>query len=350
MISSRTYSSLHYTKQVLNKVSFLRNDQLFIQKALVHPETRFIPFHDFYPFVESSTNTLLKLRGTPEVQSYLSDTVSAQLVFLGLLPSRESTFLYKARYQGTPTFALDVTTESELNSHLLNSSRYKKLGNYQDLNQLDTEESSLISQAKTYLHWLSTHKFCSLCGSPNKVIHAGTKLRCSNGLCSSNKTVSNVSFPRTDPVAITAIANTDFSKVLLCKSGAPRNKGRNMYACVSGFVEPGETVENAAAREVWEETGLNVDNVDVVVTQPWPFPNNLMLGCIARVNENQDISLTHDCELEDARWVDIKTMHTLLNNKEDHLGVLRDGKTNIAVPNAKTIAHLLLKHVVDRGA
>ena len=151
--------------------------------------------------------------------------------------------------------------------------------------------------------------------------------------------------PRTDPVVISAVTNMQRDKILLCKHRLPslREPERNMYACVSGFMDPSETVENAVAREVWEETGLDVKHVEIISTQPWPFPNNIMIGCLAVVDDAQPLDLENDKELIEATWYPKEAVRRMLESDMDTYGLLRDSVTGIGLPNEKTIANRLIK-------
>ncbi|SCU80701.1 LAME_0B04236g1_1 [Lachancea meyersii CBS 8951] len=343
--------SLHYSQEVLNRVSFLRKDPQFLEEALTHAETVFIPFHDYMPFVDERNGVMARLH-RKEIGDVIEPKNSARnLVFLGLSLSAKSNFVYSARYRGTPTFALNVSNTGGLEaSQLLEVLQsYRKLESFKDLNRLTLEESSIVSQARMYLQWLDTHKFCSICGSKTIAADAGTRLTCSNGDCVSNHRVSNVCFPRTDAVVISAITNRDNSKVLLCKSGAPRNKERKLYSCVSGFLEPSETLEVAVAREIWEETGLNTDKVDILMSQPWPFPNNLMIGCVAVADDAQIPDLTHDCELDEVRWVPCSVLESILSQEESSSGFIQDEATGLNLPNNKSVAYMLMSYIVDKS-
>ncbi|CEP62454.1 NAD(+) diphosphatase LALA0_S05e06018g [Lachancea lanzarotensis] len=342
--------SLHYSQEVLNRVSFLRKDPKFIEEALAHAETVFIPFDEYMPFINERDGIMVRLN-RKEIDEVVTEKKSTRnLVFLGLSLSAKSNFVYSARYRGTPTFAVNV---SDINSNssplreLLES--YRRLESFKDLNRLTLEESSIVSQARMYLQWLDTHKFCSICGSKTLAVDAGTRLRCLNATCVSNHRVSNVCFPRTDPVVISAITNRDNTKVLLCRSGAPRNKERKLYSCVSGFVDPSETLEVAVAREIWEETGLNTDKVQILMSQPWPFPNNLMIGCVAIADDNQIPDLTHDRELDEVRWVPCSVLESILKQEESSTGFIEDETTGLNLPNNKSVAYMLMNYIVGQS-
>lgn len=155
--------------------------------------------------------------------------------------------------------------------------------------QLQRDEAGLLGYARALLLWRDKHRYCGRCGSPNLSIHAGHTLKCSNDACALQH------FPRLDPAVIVLV--TDGERVLLGRQ-AQWPAGR--YSTIAGYVEWAESLEEAVAREVLEETGVVVDDVTYQSSQPWPFPSSLMLGFIAHA-ATTDIERT-DMELEDARW------------------------------------------------
>ena len=152
---------------------------------------------------------------------------------------------------------------------------------------LTQERLSILAQARSILHWHERHSFCANCGAKSLMADAGYKR-----VCAQCKTEH---FPRTDPVVIMAVRHGD--QVLL---GRQASWPPNMYSALAGFMEPGETIEQAVAREVLEEAGIKVGAVSYVTTQPWPFPSSLMIGMIAEATTTE-IKLDPS-ELEDARW------------------------------------------------
>lgn len=144
-----------------------------------------------------------------------------------------------------------------------------------------------IAEAKALLHWHARHRFCSNCGGPTAPVDGGWKRACPE--CKGEH------FPRTDPVVIMLAVRGD--KGLLGRSG---RFAASMWSCLAGFVEPGESVEDAVRRETMEEAGVRCGRVRYLFTQPWPFPMSLMIGCHAEaLNENLTIDAT---ELVGARW------------------------------------------------
>ena len=146
--------------------------------------------------------------------------------------------------------------------------------------------------------WHEKNKFCGVCGSKTKIEEAGFVLKCVNKNCNQSH------FPRTDPAIITLVSNKD--KVLLARSSRFPQK---MYSTLAGFVEPGESLELALKREVYEEVGVNVNKIEYFQSQPWPFPASLMLGFFAET-EDTDLNIDKD-EIEDANWFDISQLKDL---------------------------------------
>jgi len=153
---------------------------------------------------------------------------------------------------------------------------------------LPASEAATYAAARSLLDWHSRHRFCANCGEPSAPIRGGWARHCN--CCSTEH------FPRTDPVVIMLAEHDD--RVLIGRQAAfPAGR----YSALAGFVEVGESVEEAVARELHEEAGVSALSVRYVASQPWPFPSQLMLACVAPV---ADPTITLDmAELEDARWV-----------------------------------------------
>ena len=162
---------------------------------------------------------------------------------------------------------------------------------------LTQERLSILAQARSILHWHSSHGFCAKCGAKSLMADAGYKRVCP--VCKTEH------FPRTDPVVIMAVRHRD--QILL---GRQASWPPNMFSALAGFMEPGETIEQAVAREVLEEAGIKVGAVSYVTTQPWPFPSSLMIGMIAEATTTK-IKLD-PAELEEARWFSRSDLEMML--------------------------------------
>ena len=172
--------------------------------------------------------------------------------------------------------------------------------------RLPRQDGALLALARAMMFWHSRHRFCGVCGAPTACEEAGHMRRCTDPGC------ATMHFPRTDPAVIMLV--TDGERALL---GRNKNFVAGMYSTLAGFVEPGESLEDAVAREVREETGIEVGAVHYHSSQPWPFPANIMLGFYA---EAASTAITVDYgELEDARWFDRDWLRTHQDGDEFRL-------------------------------
>jgi NAD+ diphosphatase len=187
------------------------------------------------------------------------------------------------------------------------------------------DQLSAIAMAKSMVSWHQRHGFCANCGARTAMKDGGWKRECPS--CKAEH------FPRTDPVVIMLVALGD--KVLL---GRQKQFPPGMYSCLAGFVEAAETIEDAVRREIFEESGIRCTDVAYYMTQPWPYPSSLMIGCTARAT-NEDVVVDRN-ELEDARWFD-RTEATLM--------IKRQHPNGLAGPHPFAIAHHLLGRWVHGG-
>ena len=182
------------------------------------------------------------------------------------------------------------------------------------------EDIGILAQAFSILQWHQTHKFCPACGAKNKFMHAGWRQDC--------LACGKQHFPRIDPVVIMLVTYDG-----RCLLGSGRDFQKSRYSCLAGFMEPGETIENAARRELMEEAGVVGLDVQYIFSQPWPFPFNLMIG-VHVVAEKMDLKINHD-ELADARWVEKSVVVAVLNGEE---------KYGFSLPPKIAIARTLLDY------
>jgi NAD+ diphosphatase len=188
---------------------------------------------------------------------------------------------------------------------------------------LPQTELSRLAQARSLVHWHQSHAFCARCGTPSVMQDAGYRRHCVP--CGGDH------FPRTDPVVIMSVEHGD--AVLL---GRQASWPAGMYSALAGFMEPGETIEQAVAREVFEEAGVRVRDVEYVASQPWPFPASLMIGMRATAL-SRDLTVDGN-ELEDARWFVKSDVQKMLQ---------RSHPDGFYAANPFAIAHVLISAVVD---
>jgi NAD+ diphosphatase len=285
----------YYSHPGFERAGLRRRDLDWIREQVRHPTSVFIPVWRTQNLVieiddaEPRAAVLAveavgsALGGLADVEEWLA---RGEIVFLGVHDERAH-------------FALDVSAiEAPLDmvrSPALAAAGIAEAGvRFADLRQLagrlDRHEGALLAFARAMLFWHSRHRFCGVCGSPTRSEEAGHMRRCTDPGCKA------MHFPRTDPAVIMLVL--DGERALL-----GRNKNfplPGMYSTLAGFVEPGESLEGAVAREVREEAGIVVGAVHYHSSQPWPFPANIMLGFYAEA-ATTEVSLD-DGELADARW------------------------------------------------
>lgn len=194
------------------------------------------------------------------------------------------------------------------------------------MSALDPEELATYGAARSLVDWHARHRFCARCGAPTRLAKGGWQRNCTNDACKGEH------FPRVDPVTIMLVEHS--GRLLLGRQ--PRFPPRR-FSALAGFVEPGESIEEAVAREVLEEAGVRVTSVSYIASQPWPFPSSLMMGCHAVA---ADDALTIDTtELEEADW---------FTREEVAAAMAGDEGGRFLAPPPQAIAHHLLKWWLER--
>ena len=164
------------------------------------------------------------------------------------------------------------------------------------------DEVALYGTARSLVHWHGRHRFCSVCGAGTQPVKAGWSRQC--GGCGSEH------FPRTDPVVIMLAEHA--GRILL---GRQHSWPEGRYSALAGFVEPGETIEEAVARELFEEAGVHVRHVRYVMSQPWPFPSSLMIACIGQADD--DALTLDENEIAHAFWCDADGVRAAMAEEAD---------------------------------
>jgi NAD+ diphosphatase len=289
-----------YTGNPLDRAGTRREDEAWLAAARAHPETLFVPIWRSRSLLRGVAD------GHPEAV-FLSGEAAASLQPADLdrfdpssqpdLPDQpgpsdlpapsHQPWAFLGLQGPLAVFALDLSA-AEDPLPLLPSG----LGSFVDLRTaagaLPGHDAAILAYARGLMHWRSRHGFCGICGSPCLARSGGHVMRCTG--CETSH------FPRTDPAVIMLVHDGD--RALLGHS--VRFPAATMYSTLAGFVEPGESLEEAVAREVFEESGVRVGRVSYHSSQPWPFPASIMLGFTAEAL-SQEITIDHD-ELQDVRW------------------------------------------------
>jgi len=186
--------------------------------------------------------------------------------------------------------------------------------------RLPYEQAAIIAHARSRVDWHARHTYCPACGGKTTPRGGGANRTCQS--CDTEH------FPRTDPVAIAVVTHGD-----RCLLGRQRGWPGNMYSALAGFIESGETLEEAVRREIAEESGVPVGEVRYIASQPWPFPSSLMIGCRAEALDDK-ISID-SFELEDANWFERDRVRRALEGDS--------ASANLIVPPPMAIANFLLR-------
>ncbi len=255
----------------LDRAFRLRSSPERLDEAWSRPETRVLPVWRSKHLVLREDVTSLVLLGPDRLEAYRESRV--------LLGTGGGIFY----------FAVDLSSVDEPAESLGLPSVHAVLGLREVAPLVSRAEGALLAYASGILSWHRRHRFCGVCGSETRSTQGGHVRVCANDVCGEQH------FPRTDPAVIMLV--TDGERSLLGRQSAwpPR-----VYSTLAGFVEPGESLEEAVRREVYEETAVEVDEVHYHSSQPWPFPSSLMLGFTARAR-TREVVVSPD-ELEDARW------------------------------------------------
>ncbi len=264
-----------YSGADINRAAPLRRDTGWIAERLASPNARVLPVwreKNFISFLDKGDEV-------PQIAWMAVDTATK-------FANGDPSFLLLGEKDDIPYFAIDLSHLEEPESSLPHG---MFLGLRDVGGALDQAEGALLSYAKGLIHWHERHPFCARCGSATEPRDAGHVRVCIKEDCKASH------FPRTDPAVIMLVYKGD-----RCVLAHNRRNPLPMYSTLAGFVEPGESLEEAVAREVQEEVGITVGQVRYHSSQPWPFPGNIMLGFHAEA-ETTDIAI-EEAELVEARW------------------------------------------------
>lgn len=294
---------VHFTGLSIDRAHTQRRDAGWLADMLAGPERRILPVWRGQHAVDGAFGALS-----------LDEPGAHETVFLGLI-------------DGVPWFAADV---SDLDAPP------DLGGSWQELRAVgaagSARDAGLMAYARGLLGWHRKHGFCGVCGAATEVLEGGHLRLCTNTACATPH------FPRTDPAVIMLVVD-DQGRALL---GRQAKWPPGMVSTLAGFVEPGETLEQAVAREVEEESGIRVGAVTYVASQPWPFPSSLMLAFEARA---ETTAITVDqTELESAQWFtreEVRTFREVADMSET-------GGEGWALPARISIARVLIERWLAR--
>jgi len=283
----------HFSFGGLDRDVISREESNCLDFVLERPETRIVPVWRSLNLFSGALET-----GKTPVPAYLSTEEATDLIKI----AKNQVYLGKQNVANTliSYLAIDISSLEEDEA----TNKLAPWGKFADLREIGPLiggiEGSILAYARGIIFWHSRNGYCGVCGKATIAIKGGHQRNCTKKGCAC------LHFPRTDPAVIMLVKDGD--RVLL---GRQKIWPAGLYSTLAGFVEPGETIEHAVAREVYEESGIIVKDIIYQHSQPWPFPSSLMLGftaeaCTKKINLN-------DAELEDAKWF---TRSEMLNFEE----------------------------------
>jgi NAD+ diphosphatase len=293
----------------LDRASDRRANSAWLAEQLASPDSLGFAMWNGRPFVEKAGD------GGDLQIAYLP----AKLI--GELAGGQERLLFMGLWKGTAVFAVDIEGGVDPSDGMLQG-----LGRFEDLRavalRVPGPDAAILATAKSMFEWRRRHKHCAACGEPSQAMDGGWKRKCP--ACETEH------FPRTDPVVIMLPYHGD-----RCMLGRQEAWPKGMFSALAGFLEPGESIEEACARELHEEAGLHAVKVRYHSTQPWPYPSSLMIGLIAEVEDEE--GAPDQTELSEVRWFTRAEARELLDGKLE----------GVAAPGRLAIAHQLIKAWVE---
>lgn len=315
----------------LDRASNLRDDETWIAQQLAAPRSRYL--------LVSKLEVLTHSAGSPNAsgsrgsesesrtgQAHSSETPELVWVDAGARAALqiETAPVLLGLSDGVAHFALDVSgVEDPLAALSLEGASFAEPRGLAV--SLPAGDAGIVAQARALIDWHARHRFCGTCGGPTLPMKAGGSRQCQS--CGAHF------FPRIDPSVIMVVWRGD-----RCLLGRRRGRPPGSFSCIAGYIEQGETIEEAVAREVLEEVGLGVDQVNYQASQPWPFPSTLMIGCFAHATS--DDAQVDELEIEEARWFSRSDVRAALSG---------DAEIGLTFPAPVAIAHHLIRRWAERA-
>ncbi|OHB30536.1 MAG: NADH pyrophosphatase [Phenylobacterium sp. RIFCSPHIGHO2_01_FULL_69_31] len=295
----------------LNRASDRRGDAAWLAAQLSSSDALGLVLWNGKPLAEKTKDGGVQI-------AYLPAKLAAELA------GGNERLLFMGLWQETAVFAVDMEGSSDPAQGPLQG-----LGEFMDLRQvalrLPAADAGILATAKSMFEWRRRHQYCAVCGQPSEPKDGGWKRQCPS--CEAEH------FPRTDPVVIMLAYHGE-----RCMLGRQEAWPPGMFSALAGFLEPGESIEEACARELGEEAGLRTRQVRYHSTQPWPYPSSLMIGLIAEVEDDE--GTPDQTELSEVRWF----------TREEARKLLKGEIEGVFCPPPLAIAHQLLKGWADEAA
>jgi NAD+ diphosphatase len=297
----------------LDRMSERRRDTAWIAELLADPAARVLPLVDLRPLTRGGGGDgapALDWQKATVWRERIAAGAAATLVFLGISDDDRPYFAIDASGADLAPTAAGAVNEP------FDARTLAPL--------LPAGEAAILAQARSLIDWHARHAFCAQCGAPTRVESAGWVRRCP--ACKASH------YPRSDPVTIMLAVRGDWGLL-----GRNRRRPGNRFSCLAGFMEPGETLEEAVRREVHEESGIRVGRVKYLACQPWPFPSTLMMGCLCE-GLSEEITVDPE-EIAEARWFSRAEIRAMVTRAASG----PDDPTQLSLPGPVAIAHQICR-------
>jgi NAD+ diphosphatase len=297
-----------FTGNPLDRGDVQRRDEQWLETHATHPRSRFLPLWQLNVLLHAGSEARL---GWLSAGAITRLGIDVPPVFLGLS-------------EGVAHFAIDVSQLGDPQHDLQLDGAWRFEEARAAAAELSLAETGILAQSRAQIDWHRRHQFCSVCGQRTEQGRGGHVRRCL--ACKAEH------FPRTDPVAIMVVADGD-----RCLLGQTRGRlsRTGTYSALAGFIDQGESIEEAVRREVKEEAGIEVGRVHYHSSQPWPFPSSLMIGCHAQ-------ALSSDIHKDDEEMTDVQWF-----SRDEVVAALHGTHPSLRVPAPIAIAHHLIKAWAD---
>jgi len=313
---------LTFSGMPLDRGSAQRKSAIWLEQQKHHDKTVFIPIwrgrfflqqDQLFTFniIASQDNTELFKRLRPDAE---------QLTFLGLAKNKEQAAYFAIDFSDLSETAV-ISLLQPVNKNILTLPDFRMA-----LALLAPEQAATLSYAKSIVHWHQHSQYCGCCGARTQCHDGGHMRQCTNDNCSKQ------SFPRTDTVVIMLVEYQPETGPPVCLLANHHGSPDNLVSTLAGFVDPGETLEEAVMREVNEETSVPVTDVEYIASQPWPFPSSLMIGFFAQAT-SADITID-PAEISSANWYSAEQIRRFKNWGEEG--------DEIQIPRNESIARYLI--------
>jgi len=315
-------NELSFCQMPLDRASTLRKNSAWLQDKLSAPDSCFYFFwRGKFLYLEQEICLFTKSSRRGVSQSYCNVELFTQVL-------ADNAVIFLGTDNEVAHFVCDLSLVNDIQAWQINIAieALEFIEFRGSLALLNPQQAAILSYAKALIHWQQTALYCGCCGTKNQSLDGGHRRVCSNDACQKEH------FPRTDPVVIMLVEYQPKSGPAVCLLAEHHRTPAQVFSTLAGFVDPGESLQEAVTREVLEEAGIPVSNVRYVDSQPWPFPNSIMLGFVAQA-ESMHLTL-EQAELRSAHWFTAQQL-TKFNEWGDDVAGPK-------LPRKESIARLLI--------